>query len=73
MSDKDCINACEQVERSKLNRKILYYFAIFAISIKILRLLSNHRGIWIVTSEARNDTPGTAKNSCMSFLNKKIF
>ena len=35
-SDKDCANAREQVEHSKLNRKFLYYFTIFAIIIEIL-------------------------------------
>ena len=29
-------NACEQIERIKLSRKVPYYFAIFAIVYKIL-------------------------------------
>src|SRR5580765_8327462 len=42
VSDKDCANAREQVEHSKLNRKVLYYFAIFAIIITDAR----QRKVW---------------------------
>jgi len=36
VSDKDSANARERVQHSKLNTKVLYHFAIFAIFIEIL-------------------------------------
>lgn len=44
MSDQDFANAREQIQRSKLNRKVCY-FAIFTIFIEILikKKLANER------------------------------
>jgi len=75
VSDKDSANARERVQRSKLNRKVLYHFSIFAIFIKILikkdwRMSAHfarlNRGMYIRSRHASGEC-------CTAAKKKKIF